>query len=340
MSRHTRQGTQFSPYDTFSPVDIPKLLRAGYTIHHTTVSLEELFEAAEAAADTRAQQFEDAEEDDGGSEWEEVDDSRPSTPEPQDPLETLHVDTDLGGSDPLSSGPAASGSGGGCAAHRAAYKRKHRAERRQKLAQSPFTRHTRPRNLPTHRVLPAKTSSFDARDFQTSEGGHWIGADVTVKLRLNTRERARSGPKSRESPKSRRLRELYELLAEGYEYLCLDGKNPLLILDPHGRIIVVFGGMPEDPEWLWVVCNATEAMKEAREEGFRTGAFSAEDSKHRRGDEFTPLTGGTSFGGGQKFAKAAERAKVQGSRPEIERGARKTIKRLAERRPAAEFWPT
>ncbi|KAJ7763833.1 hypothetical protein B0H16DRAFT_1311021 [Mycena metata] len=77
-------------------------------------------------------------------------------------------------------------------------------------------------------------------------------------------------------------------------------RNPLLILDRDGRIIVAFGGMPEDPEWLWVVRNATNAMKEAREEGFRTGAFSAEDSKHRRGDEYTPLTGGTSFGGGQK----------------------------------------
>ncbi|KAJ7029546.1 hypothetical protein C8F04DRAFT_962673, partial [Mycena alexandri] len=71
------------------------------------------------------------------------------------------------------------------------------------------------------------------------------------------------------------------------------------ILDCHQRIIVAFGGMPEDPEWLWVVDQVAEAMSEAREEGFRTGAFTADHAKHHRGDGFIPLAGGVSFGGGQ-----------------------------------------
>ncbi|KAJ7030152.1 hypothetical protein C8F04DRAFT_1211808 [Mycena alexandri] len=75
--------------------------------------------------------------------------------------------------------------------------------------------------------------------------------------------------------------------------------HPLLILDKHGRIIVVFAGVPEDPEWPSVLAGAASAMKQAREEGLRTGAFSLDDENHRRGS-FIPVTGGISHGGGQK----------------------------------------
>ncbi|KAJ7776454.1 hypothetical protein B0H16DRAFT_1302552 [Mycena metata] len=76
-------------------------------------------------------------------------------------------------------------------------------------------------------------------------------------------------------------------------------RNPLLILDRHGRIIVVFAGAPEDPECPSIIRKATTAMKEVREEGFRLGVFTSEDESHRRGSTFVPFTGGVSHGGGQ-----------------------------------------
>ncbi|KAJ7828190.1 hypothetical protein B0H13DRAFT_1656422 [Mycena leptocephala] len=76
-------------------------------------------------------------------------------------------------------------------------------------------------------------------------------------------------------------------------------RRPLLILDRDGRIIVVFVGAPEDPEWPSVVAKACEAMRKAREEGLFTKAFAAGEDLHRRGRYFT-VGGGVSFGGGQK----------------------------------------
>ncbi|KAJ7181980.1 hypothetical protein C8R46DRAFT_1027784 [Mycena filopes] len=75
-------------------------------------------------------------------------------------------------------------------------------------------------------------------------------------------------------------------------------RHPLLILDRHGRIIAVFAGTPDDPEWPGVVSRAVAAMERARKDGFRLGAFDAADDTHRRGF-FTTLTGGVSHGGGQ-----------------------------------------
>ncbi|KAJ6585959.1 hypothetical protein B0H19DRAFT_927510, partial [Mycena capillaripes] len=75
--------------------------------------------------------------------------------------------------------------------------------------------------------------------------------------------------------------------------------RPLLILDKHGRIIVVFVGAPEDPEWSSVVAKAAQAMEDARNEGLRLGAFGVGEDRHRRGRYYT-LRGGISLGGGQK----------------------------------------
>ncbi|KAJ7699405.1 hypothetical protein B0H16DRAFT_1349266 [Mycena metata] len=85
--------------------------------------------------------------------------------------------------------------------------------------------------------------------------------------------------------------------------LCLTSlilpRHPLLILDRHGRIIAVFAGAPEDPEWPSVIRNASTAMKEVQEEGFRLGVFASEDETHRRGSTYVPFPGGISHGGGQ-----------------------------------------
>ncbi|KAJ7448391.1 hypothetical protein FB451DRAFT_1411407 [Mycena latifolia] len=75
--------------------------------------------------------------------------------------------------------------------------------------------------------------------------------------------------------------------------------HPLLILDREGRIICVFLGAPEDPEWPEVMAEAIKAMKKALDDGLRLGAFSAGDKRHRRGSYHT-LSGGYSHGGGQQ----------------------------------------
>ncbi|KAJ6449872.1 hypothetical protein C8R45DRAFT_849421 [Mycena sanguinolenta] len=76
-------------------------------------------------------------------------------------------------------------------------------------------------------------------------------------------------------------------------------RNPLVILDREERIIVVFVGAPEDSDWPFVVSQAAEAFREAREEGLHTGAFAASEESHRHG-RFWTLKGGISHGGGQK----------------------------------------
>ncbi|KAJ6477130.1 hypothetical protein C8R47DRAFT_974832 [Mycena vitilis] len=76
-------------------------------------------------------------------------------------------------------------------------------------------------------------------------------------------------------------------------------RNPLLILDRDGRIIAVFVGAPEDPEWPEVVSKAMAALDEARRDGIRTGAFDDGDEFHRRG-LFLKVGGGVSYGGGQR----------------------------------------
>ncbi|KAJ7903260.1 hypothetical protein B0H13DRAFT_2512013 [Mycena leptocephala] len=142
-------------------------------------------------------------------------------------------------------------------------------------------------------MLLPQTSDFDAHSFETTKGRHWLG-----RRRPQPRNSAQK-KKSRERWNAQQLRTLKELLSLGYFYISWDGKRPLLILDCHGRIIAVMVGAPEDPEWPSVVAKAAEAMRQAREEGLRTGAFTSGDDLHRRGLYHT-LKGGVSYGGGQK----------------------------------------
>lgn len=53
-------------------------------------------------------------------------------------------------------------------------------------------------------------------------------------------------------------------------------------------------------DWAGVIEKAVAALTEARTTGYANGAFTMEDSVHRRGRGFLAIACGVSFGGGQK----------------------------------------
>ncbi|KAJ7181910.1 hypothetical protein C8R46DRAFT_551220 [Mycena filopes] len=292
MERRTRTGKTFSPFD-FEDLQTDELTGRNFKIIQADVDLEEMIAAA---ADH-----------DGESDSEVDFESSPPSPHPQPPFPLEPTASSSTTPSPIpsppnpSSSPTASSdtSASGRAARDKARRKECRQRKRQELAPSPYARIPHAKSMPTHRLLPAEKTTFDAEEFETTSGGHWLGERRTKVEIPNAKPSKKSGEKGRKAPtKPRHLRELQELLDEGYRCIYWDGKHPLFILDRHGRIIAVFAGTPDDPEWPGVVSRAVAAMERARKDGFRLGAFDAADDTHRRGF-FTTLTGGVSHGGGQ-----------------------------------------
>ncbi|KAJ7609747.1 hypothetical protein DFH06DRAFT_1016895, partial [Mycena polygramma] len=73
----------------------------------------------------------------------------------------------------------------------------------------------------------------------------------------------------------------------------------LFVLDAQGRIVAIFVGKPEDPEWPRVVKDMADTFEKARHDALQASAFSDEDSLHRRGNYFQ-FTEGVSLGSGQR----------------------------------------
>ncbi|KAJ7271755.1 hypothetical protein C8J57DRAFT_1064979, partial [Mycena rebaudengoi] len=71
------------------------------------------------------------------------------------------------------------------------------------------------------------------------------------------------------------------------------------ILDVDGRIIAILLGKPDDPDWDAVVKDAHRAFERARRLALARGVLRKKNTKHRRGN-YTALTTGVSFGGGQQ----------------------------------------
>lgn len=69
------------------------------------------------------------------------------------------------------------------------------------------------------------------------------------------------------------------------------------IIDMVGRIIAMLCGHPDDPEWESVHVEAADTMRRSQRRIRRT----KKNSKHRRGN-FTALSAGVSFGGGQEVS--------------------------------------
>ncbi|KAK6988128.1 hypothetical protein R3P38DRAFT_3332259 [Favolaschia claudopus] len=291
--RRTRSGARFSPWDLFTTFDPARLSDLGFVVHQTSVSLEELLEAAEGDPDVDAQEGVSLGDAGGDSENEGHTngmDSDVSLPK----LGCSSPATSLPRLSPPAASPLTSTA---CQLSHAQqrkldYNKTRRRKQRQKNAANPFNRSPPP--APAHLVMSAQQLplNFDSGDIRTTKGGHWLGV------------RDQNPPKLKNQPESARwanlrLPEVGELVNDLKRvYVAWDARRPLLILDRHGRIIVVFIGGPDDPEWPSVAAEAGEAMRLAREEGIRTNAFADDAGLHRRG-RFYSLQSGVSHGGGQ-----------------------------------------
>ncbi|KAJ7277865.1 hypothetical protein C8J57DRAFT_1060712, partial [Mycena rebaudengoi] len=71
------------------------------------------------------------------------------------------------------------------------------------------------------------------------------------------------------------------------------------ILDCEDRLIAVFVGKPDDPEWDQVISDLLAAMAKLREEALASREVPTGDDRHRRGN-YSSFTEGITLGGGQK----------------------------------------
>ncbi|KAF8176397.1 hypothetical protein K438DRAFT_1770595 [Mycena galopus ATCC 62051] len=112
-----------------------------------------------------------------------------------------------------------------------------------------------------------------------SAGWGWTGPRASKKARL-----------SREH-----IRRLRELLAEDWELVEWNGRDPKLILDADGRIVAVLLGRPEAADWDQVIAEMERVFEGVRLRGVARGVFKPKARRHRRGD-FYVLKGGVTRG--------------------------------------------
>ncbi|KAK7022222.1 hypothetical protein R3P38DRAFT_3195607 [Favolaschia claudopus] len=284
--RRTRSGARFSPWDTFTAYDPAKLSTLGFAVHQTAVSLEELIEGMERDRSGGTQEDPQDSEDEGHPDADErgsdppppqIESSSSAASQPRLPLSPLVNSQPSHSSSPPASGLTRAQE------RKIEYNKNRRRKKRQRDAANPFNWATT--SAPTHLVMSAQhvPVDFDASGLRSTKGGHWLGVrDENPPKLKNQKESARWA-----NSKLPQVGELVDDLKR--VYVSWDARRPLLILDRYGRIIVVFVGGPDDPEWPSVAAEAGEAMKRAREEGIRTNAFADDAGLHRRG-RFYSLT--------------------------------------------------
>ncbi|KAJ7096926.1 hypothetical protein C8R44DRAFT_683670 [Mycena epipterygia] len=302
MSRATRSGARFSPYD-LDRLRLPLHTRP-FEVIQTKISLDTLLQKNLAAADVHAADLDaqaalrDAQgwevvdpsglDSDVAGEWDDVVQVYSRTPSPlsSTPSSQLSSCSFSPSPSPSQSPPPTPGpssphpSPGDTRQQRNQKAGQARRKKKRKLnTASPYTRRINIRHSQDHRELPSHAVDLDSVDLPAAGGGSWVGR--------------------RGNGASRRLLTVPELVEEGCEIIHWNGRDPKLILDDKGRIIAILLGMPEDPEWPNVVKEALKDLICARRTARRYGAWCPGSTFHRRGD-YLPLTSGVSFGGGQK----------------------------------------
>ncbi|KAF8192033.1 hypothetical protein K438DRAFT_1762598 [Mycena galopus ATCC 62051] len=303
MVRCTRSGAQFSAWelDLLEPLSDPL---APVQVFRARVSLEPRLLEAIASAEARATAMDALEHAHDGSEgddseWEDEDvvSSRPPTPlaRPPTPLPPpLYSRSPSPLSDPPPS-PSCSGDspqppGSGRKRNRARGKKARRQRKRVATAHAAgFGPAPQARHSQQHREQQPHQSASAAADLPSSGAGGWTGPRASKKARL-----------SREH-----IRRLRELLAEDWELVEWNGRDPKLILDADGRIVAVLLGRPEAADWDQVIAEMERVFEGVRLRGVARGVFKPKARRHRRGD-FYVLKGGVTRGPGQKVCVGAE----------------------------------
>ncbi|KAJ7911694.1 hypothetical protein B0H13DRAFT_2328075 [Mycena leptocephala] len=171
-------------------------------------------------------------------------------------------------------------------------KLKRQAERMAAKAKTDILLDARPRH-PRHLSKPISPikATFEMRKVRIASTG-WIGLRDDGVAPEEDEDDAESGP----SP-TRTLPDFFGPSAtlHGFTYVPYDSPEARPIVDAKQKVCGVFGGMPDDPNFMRDVHDpAVEAMEDAR-----TCASIAEERMfHRRGN-YAQLTGGNSYGGGQ-----------------------------------------
>ncbi|KAJ7816299.1 hypothetical protein B0H14DRAFT_3475463 [Mycena olivaceomarginata] len=83
---------------------------------------------------------------------------------------------------------------------------------------------------------------------------------------------------------------------QGFQYIPYRGPTSRPIVDTAQKVCAIFGGMPDDPNFM---CDVHDPAVAAMEAALRDCCVSEERCSHRRGN-FPQLTEGDSMGGGQK----------------------------------------
>ncbi|KAJ7470869.1 hypothetical protein FB451DRAFT_1472562 [Mycena latifolia] len=306
--RTTRGGTQFSPYE----IDIVKILATSdYEVVETDIDLDDILEDPLVSDAHRSDQSEegavhsdsdpDAWIQEGDSSEDGLESPLSSVPGSPSPSPLCEIPSPPPSSTPTIAVPPATSPkssfstplGSREQARQAEYNKQKRKKKRAGEAEARYTRYPQTKHSQMHRII-TETTSFDAMDLPSSSNGGWFGHPDQPKKRK--KRKSSYGKKRRRQTGKLLTKE--ELLNDGCRLVKWEGKRPLLILDKQGRIIAVFIGTPEDPDWPKVIHNAVEALTNAREKATRLGLFSKDDRAHRRGN-YSQLTEAVTLGPGQ-----------------------------------------
>ncbi|KAJ7018427.1 hypothetical protein C8F04DRAFT_1277728 [Mycena alexandri] len=258
MSRRTRSGAQFSPYEL---LQLPDALRH-FQVIRTKISLDALLHDA-IADDDRYAAEQDAANSSPEDAWEDEDEDNVASDSvlpltPPSPLTPLSSSSSSAVPSPQASRPTSpqashpiSPAGPHISVDKSRARlqqslRRARRRQRQHAGATPYDKQPDPRYSQSHREQEAHTIHFDLAAAPVAAGA-WVG-----------RQRANA---------KRRLCTLPELLDEGSEVLEWNGRDPKLILDAEGRIIAILLGTPEDEEWAAVIEDAVIAMARAGANG-------------------------------------------------------------------------
>ncbi|KAJ7858242.1 hypothetical protein B0H14DRAFT_3447369 [Mycena olivaceomarginata] len=275
MVRRTQSGAQWSAWELDELRAGPSIVPPRVQIIRARVSLVPYLCDAMEVAEQRAT-VRNAVDGRDNDEWEDKDPvlSCPATPilRPATPLPTTSWSRSPSPLSDLRPSPPPTASASPCASltldalpspisHRKERQAEgHRARRRrQQVAEAKASRFgpvPQARHSQDYRQEEAHQSTFRAAcDLPTSAGGNWMGPRASKKARLSRQQ----------------LRCLHTLLAEDWDLVEWNGRDPKLILDADGHIVAVLLGHLEGDDWDNIITEMVRVMEGVRARGVERG---------------------------------------------------------------------